>query len=1032
MNLTDIFVRRPVLATVVNLIILLAGIQAMRVLTVRQYPRSDVSVVTVRTIYVGASAELVRGFITTPLERAIASADGIDYIESKSEPGLSTISVRLRLNYDPNAALTQIQSKIAQVRNELPPEAETPTIDLEASDSQVAAAYVSFYSDSLGQNQITDYLLREVQPRLTAIAGVQKAEILGGRVFAMRVWLKPERLAAYGIAPSEVRRALAANNYLAAVGRTKGEMVAVNLTANTALQTVEEFRELVVREVNGSFVRLRDVADVELGAENYDEDVRFDGERATFMGIWVLPTANVLDVMTAVRAVLPEIERQLPEGMQMRLAYDSTTYIRSALWEVTQTLTETLIIVVVVIFLFLGAFRTSLIPAVAIPISLIGGVFLMWAFGFTLNLLTLLAIVLAVGLVVDDAIVVVENVERHLQDGLSPVAAALRSGRELFTPIVAMTITLAAVYAPIGFQGGLTGALFREFALTLAGAVLVSGVVAITLSPMMASKLLRPSAAQRGFAGMIHRHFDIVRERYRRLLERLLAHQPVVLTVAVGIMALMLPFYWMAAKELAPREDQGVIFGIVQAAPHATMDQTARDAEKISEVYRSIPETDHTFQVIWPSFGFSGMTTKPWQDRQRTTDEILTDVMHGVSQIPGLQVVVTTPPALPGGGQYPVEFVVSGIASPRELVEWGEQLVQRALASGVFVFADTNLKLDQPEVEIVLDRDQVAAMGLNLAQIGADLATYLSGAYVNRFSVEGRSYKVIPQVERAARLTPDDLLQLYVSGPPGQLVRLETFARLEPQTEPRAIHRFQQLNAVTIQGVVRPDLTLDRALRVLEQEAARILPRGFTVDYAGEARQLRTEGRKLNTTLTLSVVLIFLVLAAQFESFRDPLIILAGSVPLAMTGALLLPFLGVTTINIYSQIGLVTLVGLIAKNGILIVEFANQLQSQGHPKRRAIVEAATIRLRPVLMTTAATVAGHLPLVFARGPGAGARNSIGVTLVAGMAIGTVFTLLVLPAIYLLVARDRRGRADEPSAGPESVETAAGTRAEAVRF
>ncbi|MCS7048180.1 MAG: efflux RND transporter permease subunit [Verrucomicrobiae bacterium] len=1005
MNFTDIFVRRPVLATVINLIILLAGIQALRILNVRQYPRSDVSVVTVRTVYVGASAELVRGFITVPLERAIASADGIDYIESKSEPGLSTILVRLRLNFEPNAALTQIQTKIAQVRGELPPEAEAPTIDLETSDSQVAAAYLSFYSDALDQNQITDFLLREVQPKLTAIAGVQKAEILGGRVFAMRVWLKPDQLAAYGIAPSEVYRALSANNYLAAVGRTKGETVAINLTANTSLEIADEFRELVVRENNGVLVRLKDVADVELGAENYEEDVRFDGERATFMGIWVLPTANVLEVMTAVGAALPEIQRQLPSGMEMRLAYDSSTYIRSALREVTRTLIETLLIVVVVIFLFLGTFRTAFIPAVAIPISLIGGVFLMWAFGFTLNLLTLLAIVLAVGLVVDDAIVVVENVERHLQSGLSPVAAALRSGRELFTPIVAMTITLAAVYAPIGFQGGLTGALFREFALTLAGAVMVSGVVAITLSPMMASKLLRSGTTQRRFAAMIHRHFDLVRDRYRRILERTLEYQPVTLTLAVLVMLLIVPFFLLAGKELAPREDQGVIFGIVQAAPNATLDQTARAAEQVYQVFHRIPETEHTFQAVWPNFGFSGMTTKPWHQRTRTTDEILPEVVAGMAAIPGLQVVVTTPPALPGGGQYPVEFVVASTAPPEELLQWGEKLVQRALGSGLFVFADTNLKYDQPQMEIVFDRDQVAATGLNLAQVGLDLATYLSGQYVNRFSVQGRSYKVVPQVVRAARQTPDQLLELYVSGPPGELVQLGTFARLEAKTEPRAIHRFQQLNSVTIQGVNRPDVTLDRALRILETEAARILPRGYSVDYAGEARQLRTEGRKLNTTLFLSVILIFLVLAAQFESFRDPLIILLGSVPLAMSGALLLPFLGVTTLNIYSQIGLVTLVGLIAKNGILIVEFANKLQLQGHTKYRAIVEAASIRLRPVLMTTAATVAGHLPLVLARGPGAGARNSIGVTLVAGMAIGTVFTLLVLPAIYLLVARDR---------------------------
>lgn len=1005
MKFTDLFVRRPVVATVVNLIILLAGLQAYRSLNVRQYPRSDIAVVTVKTAYIGANADLVRGYITTPLERVIASADGIDYIESESRQGLSTITVHLRLNYDNNAALTQIQSKIAQVRNDLPPEAEAPVVDIETSDSRFAAAYLSFYSEDLDQNQITDYLLRVVQPKLTAIAGVQKAEILGARTFAMRIWLKADRLAAWNISPSEVRQALAANNYLSAVGATKGGMVTVNLTANTDLRTAEEFRDLIVRKQGGAYVRLRDIADIQLGAETYDEEVRFSGQKATFMGVWVLPTANSLEVIQAVRAALPDIERQLPSGMKIGVPYDSTKYIHDALREVTRTLAETLLIVVVVIFLFLGSLRSVLIPVVAIPISLIGAVFLMLVFGFTLNLLTLLAIVLSVGLVVDDAIVVVENVERHLHEGCSPWEAAIRSGRELFSPIIAMTITLAAVYAPIGFQGGLTGALFREFALTLAGAVCVSGVVAITLSPMMASKLLRAGGSHTGFAGMINRHFDVVRRRYAEVLARTLRWQPVTLTLAVIVILLMFPFLMMSGRELAPKEDQGVIFGIVQGAPNATIDQTVRYTELVNDVFHSLPETENTFQITFPTFGFSGMVTKPWSERSRTTEEMVGEVFGKASAIPGVQVIVTTPPPLPGGGQFPVEFVIASTAEPRELHEIGQQLVARAFESGLFMYADTDLKFDQPQAEIVFDRDRVAALGLNLQLVGADLGTMLGGNYVNRFSIQGRSYKVIPQVTRAQRLSPDQLAELYVSGPDGKLVRLSTFATLKQTVEPRAIYRFQQLNSVKIQGAIPPNVTLDRALRFLEDEAARILPKGFTVDYAGEARQLRREGSDLNTTLVLSLILIFLVLAAQFESFRDPLIILAGSVPLALSASLLFTFLDFTTLNIYSQIGLITLVGLVSKNGILIVEFANTLQEAGKSKLDAVVEAASTRLRPILMTSVATIAGHFPLVLASGPGAGARNSIGITLVTGMAVGTLFTLFVVPSIYLLLARQR---------------------------
>jgi len=1005
MKFTDLFIRRPVVATVVNLVILLAGFQAIRSLNVRQYPRSDIAVITVKTAYVGANADLVRGFVTTPLERAIASADGIDYIESQSAQSLSTISVHLRLNYDNNDALTQIQSKIAQVRNDLPPEAEAPVIDIETSDNRFAAIYLSFYSEDLDQNQITDYLTRVVQPKLTAVAGVQKADILGARTFAMRVWLKADRLAALNISPSEVRAALGANNYLSAVGATKGAMVSMNLTANTDLRTTEEFRQLVIREINGTIVRLQDVADVQLGAENYDDEVRFSGQRATFMGVWVLPTANSLDVIQAVRDELPLIEKELPVGMKLGVPYDSTKYIRDAINEVLRTLVETLIIVVVVIFLFLGSFRSVLIPVVAIPISLIGAVFLMLVFGFTLNLLTLLAIVLSVGLVVDDAIVVVENVERHLHEGASPFEAAIKSGRELFSPIIAMTITLATVYAPIGFQGGLTGALFREFALTLAGAVTVSGIVAITLSPMMASRLLRAKDADAGFAGMISRHFDALRRKYVQLLGGTLRWRPVTLTLAGLVILLMVPFFMFSGSELAPKEDQGFIMAIIQAAPNSTLDQTLLFTEKVHDAFKSVPETENIFQITSPSFGFGGMTVKPWSERTRNTEVIVGEVFGKLAAIPGIQAIAFTPSPLPGGGNFPVEFVVASTAEPRELLEFANQLVMKAFASGLFMYADTDLKFDQPQTEIVFDRDKVASLGVNLDQVGADLGTMLGGNYVNRFSIQGRSYKVIPQVTRAQRLNADQLQDMYVSGPGGKLVQLATFATLKQTTEPRQIFRFQQLNSVKIQGAIPPGVTLDQALKTLEDEAAKILPRGYRVDYAGEARQLRVEGNNLNTTLILSLILIFLVLAAQFESFRDPLIILLGSVPLAMSGSLLFTFLGFTTLNIYSQIGLITLVGLVSKNGILIVEFANTLQAAGKSKLEAAVEAAGTRLRPVLMTSFATIAGHFPLVLASGPGAGSRNSIGIVLVTGMAIGTVFTLFILPSIYVAIARDR---------------------------
>lgn len=1005
MKLTDLFIRRPVLAVVVSLVITIAGLQSIRSLSVRQYPRSDIAVVKVTTAYVGANADLVRGFITTPLERVIASADGIDYLESSSAQGVSTITVHLRLNYDTNAALTQVQAKVAQVRNDLPPEAQAPVIELETADSQFAAMYIGFSSPNLDQNQITDYLTRVVQPRLSAIAGVQRADILGSRNFAMRIWLKPERMAALGLSASQVREALANNNYLSALGRTKGTMVSVNLVANTNLQTAEEFRQLVVKREKGSIVRLGEIADVTLGAEDYESDVHFNGQDATFMGIWVLPTANALEVTAGVREAIPEIRAQLPAGMEVGVPYDSTAYIQDAIDEVLKTLTETLLIVIVVIFLFLGSVRSVLIPVVAIPVSLVGAVFLMAIAGFTINLLTLLAIVLSVGLVVDDAIVMVENVERHLQLGKKPLEAALVAARELVGPIVAMTITLAAVYAPVGLQGGLTGALFREFAFTLAGAVFVSGVVALTLSPMMGAKLLRAGDSERGFAGWVNRRFEFVRKTYERQLGATLSYRPVVLTLWVLVSLLVAPFYLFSQRELAPHEDQGVVFGIIQAAPNATLDQTKLFAAQVHDVYRSFPEADSIFQITSPSGGFGGMVTKPWSERQRSTAELHVEASQKLSKIPGVRIISLTPPALPGGGDFPVDLVIASTAEPERLTELAGQLVGKAFGSGLFMFADADLKFDQPQAEVVFDRDKVRAQGVNLADAGRDLSTMLGGNYVNRFSIQGRSYKVIPQVKRAERLTPDQLEQIHVTGADGRLVPLSTFATLKTTTEPRELKRFQQLNAVRIQGVTAPGVSLDQALAFLEAEAAKILPKGFTLDYAGESRQLRVEGSKFLGTLLLSAILIYLVLAAQFESFRDPFIILAGSVPLALAGALLFSFLNFTSLNVYSQVGLITLVGLVAKNGILIVEFANKLQETGTDKVKAVVEAASTRLRPVLMTTAATIMGHLPLVFASGPGAGARNSIGIVLVTGMFIGTAFTLLVVPSIYVLVARTR---------------------------
>lgn len=1013
MAFTDTFVRRPVLSICVNLLILFVGLLAIDKLNVRQYPKSDSAVVIVTTPYIGASPELVRGFVTTPLERVIASADGIDYLESQSAVGLSTITAHLKLNFDTNSALTQIQSKISQVKNDLPRETEASSINVEMTDNRFAQMYLSFYSKDLDQNQITDYLIRVVQPQLTAVSGVQKADILGARTFAMRAWLKTDRMAALNITPTEVRDALTQNNYLSTLGISKGSMVSMNLITNTDLHSVDEFKQLVVHRVGNTVVRLGDVADVVLGAESYDDDVKFDGESATFMGLWVLPFANSVETIQNVRKVLPEIEKSLPPGLKLGIPYDGTKYINDAINEVIRTLIETICIVILVIYLFIGSFRGTLIPIVAIPLSLIGATIFMAMFGFTVNLLTLLAIVLAVGLVVDDAIVMLENIERHVQEGMTPFEAAIKGAQELIGPTIAMTITLATVYTPIAFQGGLTGALFREFALTLAGAVLISGIVALTLSPMMSSKFIRSESKSTRIQAWFNKYFLKLRTRYAKTLGWTLNNRGVVFSITVGFLICLIPFYTLSMKELAPREDQGVVFGIVQMSPNSTLEQSLLYSQPVHKVFTSQPEYFRSFEIISRNFGFSGMVLKSWNERKRTSTQIEQALWPEMSKIPGVRVIVTTPPPLPGGSDFPVEFVITSTDQPRQVYEYATKLVRRAMESGNFMFADSDLKFDQPQAEVVFDRDKVASMGLNLQKVGADLSTMLGGGWVNRFNIQGRSYKVIPQVERSDRLNPEQIKNYYVAGASNQLVPVSTFADVKETVEPRQLLRFQQLNSAKIQGAPMFGTSIDSALTFLENEARKILPSSYLIDYAGESRQLRKEGSTLVTTLIFAAVLIFLVLASQFESFRDPLIILLGSVPLALSGALLFPFFGATSVNIYSQVGLITLVGLVAKNAILIVEFANKLQEEGKEKIEAVYEAAITRFRPVLMTTVATIAGHFPLVLVSGAGAAARNSIGITLVTGMFIGTFLTLFVVPSIYSILARDHRHHKGAPA-------------------
>jgi multidrug efflux pump len=998
----EVFVRQPVLAIVVNLALVLVGLRAASQLPVQQYPRIESSSIQIVTAYIGASADIVRGFVTTPIERAVSSISGIDYVESSSVAGVSTVTARLKLNHPSTVALAEVGNRLDQIRSELPQEIESPVVEVQRADRPYATFYVSVISKAMSPSELTDYLTRTLQPRLSTLPNVQRVGLEGARPQAMRIWLDESRMAAFGVGALDVETALARNNFLAAVGRAKGGDVQVDLLADTDLRTPDEFERLIVRETGDKIVRISDIGKVEFGSEEETSSVRHNGKDAVYLSIWPLPGANEISIAHALRADLDRIKPELPSGMEIALAFDGTVYMENSIKEIGTTFTETVAIVGLIVFLFLGSARSALVPLVTIPVSLIGAAAAMMLMGFSLNLLTLLAIVLSVGLVVDDAIVVVENVSRYMREGMSRTQAALLSTRQLFGPIVAMTITLAVVYAPIGFLSGLTGVLFKEFAFTLATAVIVSGFVAITLSPIMSAYTAPEQGREGRYARFVGHALDKLAEWYGRLLDRVLNYRKQIIAFGAFICLLAAPLYMFSGKELAPVEDEGFIFLIVNSAPDASLEYTTKHMGKVLDVGTALPEFEAMFEIMFPSTGFGGYLFKNWHDRQRTAHEIQPQVYGAVSKIEELQIFAVLPPPLPGAGNFDVELVLKGPGTPEQMAGYAGQIVGAAFASGKFQFADTDLKIDLPQVKVTIDRERVADLGLDLADVGRQLAVLVAGQYVNRFTREGRAYKVIPQVVRGARASAQNLLDFKIRTREGAQIPVSAFASLDISTAPRTLARFQQSDAFRVYGGVVPGVTKEEALSHLEEAARKILPTGYTVDYAGESRQMRQEGATLTGTLGFAILLIYLVLAAQFGSFRDPLVVLAGSVPLALSAALLFTFLGFTTINIYSQIGLITLVGLIAKNGILIVAFANELQEQGASKMAAVREAAQTRLRPILMTTAATVFGHLPLVFVTGAGAEARNSIGIMLVSGMAIGTLFTLFILPAIYVVAA------------------------------
>ncbi|HET7649268.1 MAG TPA: efflux RND transporter permease subunit [Gammaproteobacteria bacterium] len=1005
MKFTDIFIRRPVLATVISLIVLLLGLNSIDKLELRQYPKIQTSQISINTAYPGASADVVKGFITQPMQQAVASAEGIDYITSSSKQGLSSITVYLKLNYDVHKALTDIMAKVDQVKNILPPESQAPVI--QSSDVRgTAIMFISFYSDQMSQGQITDYVTRVIQPKIQTIDGVAQAQVFGFP-YAMRIWLDPQKMAAFGVTASDVANALVQNNYLAAPGATKGNYVAMNIAATTDLNNARDFGNIVIRSQNGAQVRIKDVAKVDLGYQSYDISVNFSGIPSVFMAINPTPDANPLNTVKLVRQEISDIEPQLPPSLHVKIAYDATKFISSSIYEVIKTIAEAALIVIIVIFLFLGALRPVVIPVVTIPLSLIGVTFFMLLLGYSLNLLTLLAMVLAIGLVVDDAIVVVENTHRHIEEGKTPFQAAMIGAREIATPVISMSITLAAVYAPIGFIGGLTGALFQEFAFTLAGSVLISGFIALTLSPMMCSRLLKPLGNVGKLEHYLDQKFERLKAYYQKSLHRALNWRPVTVTVAIVVLVNCFAFYMLSQKELAPLEDQGFVFVTTTGPLDATHKYMQTFGKQVESIFKSIPEAD-AFALINGAGGVNNLIAflvlKPWSDRDRSQMAISQEVQGKLNQIAGLRGFAVNFPSLPGSSGLPVQFVVSTTEPYEKLYKIQEQLMDDARKSGMFYYVDSDLKFDNPQLSINIDRNKAQQLGISMQSLGSSLSTFLGGGYLNFFNLQGYSYQVIPQVADKYRRNKDQLMDYQIRTGSGAMIPLATVANLNFSVQPDQLNQFQQLNSATIQAVPAQNVSLGKALDFFKSKAEALFPKGYYINYAGESRQYIQGGNALLLALFFAIIIIFLVLAAQFESWRDPFVILV-SVPLAFCGALIPIFLGAASINIYTQVGLLTLIGLISKHGILMVDFANKHQIETRcSKREAIEHAAAVRLRPILMTTAAIVLGVVPLLIATGAGAVSRFDIGLVVACGMTMGTFFTLFVVPTMYTFFARE----------------------------
>ncbi|MBL4916728.1 efflux RND transporter permease subunit [Szabonella alba] len=1015
MNLSELFIKRPVASTVLGLLIILLGLQGMFNLQTRQYPEVDETVITVTTVYPGASADLIQGFVTSPIAAAVATAEGVDYVSTTSRPSASVVTVQMRLGENPDTALTEVMSKVQQVRSSLPQDAEDPSI-VKGTGMTFAMMYLGVQNPAMTPEQITEYIERVMVPRMSTIDGVAESQVLGGASYAMRVWIDPVRLAGQGLTAADVSAAINGANFLAAPGRTTNELVTYAITMESTLQTPEAFGLLPISGSGNEVVRLHDVARIALEAASTDTIVNFNGQPGTFIGVFPTPSANPLDTSANVLAELPAIRDSLPEGMTLTMMYDSTEQISASINEVLRTIIEATVIVAVIILLFLGSIRSVLMPLVAIPLSLVGVMFILFLMGYSINLLTLLAMVLAIGLVVDDAIIVVENVQRHADDGLSPMQAAFTSMRELSTAIIAMMLTLIAVFLPLFFTGGLTGALFQEFAVTLAGAVFISGIVALTISPMMAARLLKRGGENR-FQQSLNRGFVRFEGWYERRVSSSLDYLPVTVLLVVVLMGVTGYLLTKTSGELAPEEDSGALFSFVNAPSYATSDYTQRYVDQMRELTDDLPELSANFSIT----GFGGQTSSAialwafddWADRERSQAEIQADLQARLAPVAGVQAFVFAPPSLPGaGGGLPISMVIQSTGDPSQVFEVADQIRQEAQASGRFIVVQNSLNFDTTQLVVRIDRDRAAALNLPASQIGQTLALLVGDGPVSQFDRDSNSYDVILQVPQEYRDNPERLGEIYIRSTTGDMVPLSAVIEVETRAAPATIEQFNQLNSATITALPLPGVSTGDGLAVIEEIAAPLLPSGFFIDYSGQSRLEKTEGNTIAVAFALAIVVIYLVLAAQFESFRDPLIILM-SVPLSIFGVIVPLNLGLGTLNIYTQVGLITLIGLITKHGILLVEFANQLRHEnGLSRAEGIVASARQRLRPILMTTAATALGVVPLMTADGAGAAARFAMGLVIFSGITVGTIFTLFVVPAFYVLISR--KEMAPEPEA------------------